>query len=332
MEARGELSIEAHERDGRPAGWPSCTVVIPTRDRLDSLACCLRAVRQQQYPGVDIVVVDSAPVQADASAVAAQFGAHYVYLDRPGVSRACNRGAQEATGEIVVFLDDDVIVETGCFAALIEEFSDSRTMAVTGRILMSGGDPKAKAAFETFGGFDPGPDRRVIDRETPHWFELANFGGLGTGAMIALRRTAFESWSGFDERLGRGAPQDCSQENKAYFSLIELGHRVAYTPRAVATHPAPASLAELRHRMLNGAAAASAYMTLLLFEFPTHRWEVLRYAWEALRGKRREWRPKPAAARYSSVPRWKELAAWLIGPLLYLRMRLRVAAAALEIP
>jgi cellulose synthase/poly-beta-1,6-N-acetylglucosamine synthase-like glycosyltransferase len=289
-------------------------------------------VRQQQYPGVDIVVADSAPVQADASAVAAQFGAHYVYLDRPGVSRACNRGAKEATGEIVVFLDDDVIVDKGCFVALIEEFSDSRTMAVTGRILMYGGDPKAKSTFESFGGFDPGPDRRVIDRGTPHWFELANFGGLGTGAMIALRRTAYESWSGFDERLGRGSPQDCFQENKAYFSLVELGHRVVYTPKAVARHPAPASLDELRYRVLNNASAASAYMTLLLFEFPTYRWEVLQYAWEAIRGQQREWRPKAAMTRYSLVPRWRERAAWLMGPLLYLRMRLKVAAAALGIP
>jgi len=271
------------------------------------------------------VVADSAPARADASAIAAQFGAHYVYLNRPGLSRARNHGAKAATGEIVVFLDDDIIVEPGCLAELIEEFSDTRIMAVTGRIFMAGGDTEARAAFESFGGFDPGPDRRVIDRETPHWFELANFGGLGTGAMIALRRTAFDFWSGFDERLGRGAPQDGAEELKAYFSLIELGHRVTYTPRAVATHPAPASIAELRHRVLKGAAAASAYMTLLLFEFPTYRRQVLNYAWGALRGRQREWRPSPAKVRYSLVPRWKERVAWLIGPLLYLRMRLRIA-------
>lgn len=306
--------------------WPPCTVVVPTRDRPDSLSRCLRAVRQQQYPEVDIVVADSAPTRADASAIAAQFGAHYVYVNRPGLSRARNHGAKAATGEIVVFLDDDVVVEPGCFAALIEEFSDTRMIAVTGRIFMAGGDPEARLAFETFGGFDPGPDRRVIDRETPHWFELANFGGLGTGAMIALRRSAFESWSGFDERLGRGAPLDGAEELKAYFSLIELGHRVAYTPRAVAMHPAPASLADLRDRIMNSAAAASAYMTLLVFEFPAHRREVLNYARQALRGQPREWRPRPAAARYSLIPRWKERVAWFIGPWLYLRMRLRVAA------
>jgi len=287
-------------------------------------------VRLQQYPGLDIVVADSAPEQADARTVATQYAADYVCLDRPGLSRARNRGAQQATGEIVVFLDDDVIVEAGCFAALMEEFSDSRTIAVTGRILMSGGDPEAKAAFETFGGFDPGPDRRIIDRETPHWFEQANFGGLGTGAMIALRRSALESWAGFDERLGRGAPQDGAEELKAYFSLIELGYRVAYTPKAVALHPAPASLADLRHRVLNGAAAASAYMTLLLVEFPTHRREVMTYAWEALRGRRRTWRPRPAMARSSLIPHWSERVAWLLGPLLYLRMRLRVAMGTLD--
>ena len=323
-------ATETRESEGFRAGLPSCTVVISTRDRPDSLASCLQAVQQQEFPGLDIVVVDSAPQRADASAVAREFGARYLHLNRPGLSRARNSGAREAMSEIVVFLDDDVHVEHGCLAALASEFSDQRTMAVSGRVLMSGGDDDAREAFEAFGGFDPGPDRRAIDRGTPGWFELVNFGGLGTGAMLAIRRAAFVTWPGFDERLGRGAPQDCSEELHAYFSLVERGHRVVYTPRAVARHPAPVSPLELRSRVLTGASGASAYMTLLLFEHPQYRGQVLRYASQALGGTRREWRPRPAEARHAVVPRWRERLAWLQGPLLYARMRLQVAATRLE--
>ena len=323
-------SSDALVSEGFRAGLPSCTAVVSTRDRPDSLMDCLRAVRQQEYPGLDIVVVDSAPQRADASAVAREFGARYLHLNRPGLSRARNSGAREAKSEIVVFLDDDVHLEHGCLAALAEEFSDERTMAVSGRVLMSGGDDNARAAFETFGGFDPGPDRRAIDRETPGWFELVNFGGLGTGAMLAIRRAAFGTWPGFDERLGRGAPQDCSEELHAFFSLVESGYRVVYTPRAVATHPAPQSLQDLRRRVLTTAAGASAYMTMLLVEHRRHRGRILRYAWEAVHGKRREWRPYSAARRHSVVPHWRERLAWLQGPLLYARMRLRVAATRFE--
>ena len=278
---------------------------------------------RQDYPRLEVVVVDSAPERIDAKGMADQYGASYVRTELAGLSRARNRGAREARGDVVVFLDDDVRVEPGCIAALAEEFADERTMAVSGRVLMSGGGDDARVAFEAFGGFDPGSERRAIDRESPDWFELVNFGGLGTGAMLAIRRIAFEAWPGFDERLGRGAPQDCSEELHAYFTLAERGYRVVYSPRAVAVHPAPASLAELHERVLNGAAGATAYMVLLIVEYPRYRRRVFRYAWQALRGKRRDWRPRPTNARHAVVPRWRDRLAWLRGPILYARMRFR---------
>jgi hypothetical protein len=45
----------------------------------------------------------------------------------------------------------------------------------------------------------------VVDRQTPAWFERANFGGIGDGGNMAFRRYAFAVWPGFDVRLGRGA-------------------------------------------------------------------------------------------------------------------------------
>jgi hypothetical protein len=195
-------------------------------------------------------------------------------------------------------------------------------MAVTGRIVLQGGDDAARGAFEAFGGFDPGPHRRVVDLETARWFELVNFGGLGCGAMLAMRRSVFEAWPGFDERLGRGAPLDAGEELLAYFSLVAGGHRVVYSPAAAARHPAPASIAELRRRVLKDAATGSAYLTLLLVEHPGFRRLVITYATEALRGKRRTWRSQPTAPRDSVTPRCRMRLAWATGPLLYARMRL----------
>jgi glycosyltransferase involved in cell wall biosynthesis len=324
-----QSSTGTDERGGSAAPR-ACTVVVSTRDRPEVLSGCLQAVCRQGYSGLEVVVVDSAPLCSDARAVADRFGAKYVRVAQPGLSRARNQGAAVARGDVIVFLDDDVLVEPDCIAALCEEFADERTMAVTGRVLVSGGDAAARAAFEAFGGFDPGPERRAIDRDSPDWFELANFGGLGTGAMLAIRRVAFETWPGFDERLGRGGPQDCSEELYAYFTLVKGGHRVIYSPRAVATHPAPASLDELRQRVLNGAAGATAYLTLLFVEQPRYRDQVLRYVSEALRGQRRTWRSRPAEARHAVVPRWRERLVWLQGPLLYVRMRLQVAATRRE--
>jgi len=311
---------------------PTLSVVVATRDRPDVLSACLEAARQQQYPGLDLVVVDSAPRRATAREVASRFDAQYVHVARPDASRARNVGARTATGSLILFLDDDAVPAPDCFRAIVEGFRDTRVMAVTGRTLLAAGDAQVDDAFTASGAFDPGPTGRVIDESTPGWFEMVNFGGLGAGAVMAFRRAAFEFWPGFDERLGRGAPQDCNEEPHAYLALVERGYRVSYVPKAMVYHPGPSTFQELRRRHVRDAAWAAAYMSLLLVERPAYRGAVLRYAWEALWGRRRAWRPKPAVARHASVPRWQERVAWSVGPLLYLRMRLRVAISRLGMP
>jgi hypothetical protein len=84
---------------------------------------------------------------------------------------------------------------------------------------------------------------------------------------------------------------------------------------------------ELRERVLGSAAISAAYLVMLYTEYPEHRAAVSRYARQALVGQRREWRPRPTAGQYAIVPPWRVRASWCLGPLLYLRMRWRAAAA-----
>lgn len=314
-------AVAESARPGRALA--TCSVVVSTRDRPQALQACLESIRCQGSAALEAIVVDSAPTRVPAESVARSFGARYARLDLPGLSRARNHGARLARGEVVVFLDDDVTIEPGCLAALLAEFSAPSVAAAGGRILLAGGDDEACESFEALGGFDPGLERRVVDRGTPGWFELVNFGGLGSGAMLAVRRSVFDAWTGFDERLGRGAALDAGEEMHAYFSLVERGHQVVYTPAAVARHPGPGSMDELRRRMLEGAATGAAYLLLLFFEQPSYRAAVVRYAGQALRGRRREWRPSSAQRGPPAVSRWRLRAAWLEGPWLYARMRLR---------
>jgi GT2 family glycosyltransferase len=310
---------------------PVCTVVVPTRDRPASLHRCLAAVRAQAVGDLYLIVVDSAPQQFRATEVADRFGARCIHVGRPGLSRARNRGARDARGDFVIFVDDDTELEGGCLQALLAEFADPQVVAVTGRVLLTGGDPAARAAFEAFGGFDAGTGRRVVDRETPDWFELVNFGGLGSGALIAFRRSVFDAWAGFDERLGRGALQDCAEELYAWFQLVDRGHRIVYTPHARALHPAPESLPELRARLATAATSAAAYVCLLFAEHPEHRRRVITYVADTLRGRPRVWRFAPAQARRNILPRWRERLAWTTGPFRYVRMRILSGAVKLRL-
>jgi glycosyltransferase involved in cell wall biosynthesis len=322
---RGAPPVAVEEGPENIAVLPSASVVITTYCRPNLLKRCLDGVARQDERPLEILVVDNTQGDEEIRGVALAGGARYVIEPTPGLSWARNRGARESAGEVVAFLDDDAVPETSWLAALLREFSDPRVGAVAGRILASrSGSPSDRSAGDavTFGG----PQRLVFERSSPDWVERANFGGVGEGPNLAIRRGVFEAWPGFDERLGRGTRFGVvgMEEHYAFFSLIDQGHRVVYTPAARVRHPYPQTEAELRARHLRQLVAASFQLTLLLVEEPRYRRRTVRYAFEALRATSRPWR-REMGIPVSPIPRWERVPAQLAGVALYLLFRLSCA-------
>lgn len=301
---------------------PTCTVVICTRNRPEQLMACLQAVQGLVYPRFDILVVDNAPNNPEAREVARRREVRYIVEPLIGVSHARNRGARACETEIVAYLDDDAIPEPGWLSDLASEFEDPEVMAVSGRILPTRVETEAECWCQFAGGFDLGEERWAVDRQNPDWFALVNFSGMGNEANMAFRRSAFDLWPGFNERLGRGTIMQAAEGSHALFSLVVRGYRAIYCPQAVVRHPFPRSMAQLRTRHLRELAAATAYFTMLFTEEPSHRRATLRYVLEALRGAQRPWRKLAPGLRPCIVPRWRKYLAYLSGPLLYARSRL----------
>ena len=114
---------------------PTCTVVVCTRDRPAELERCLRAVRQIEYPRIDVLVIDNAPVKTPAREAAERWGARYVVEPVKGLSPARNRGALESRGEILAYIDDDAVPEPQWLSSIALAFEDSRVMAAAGRVI-----------------------------------------------------------------------------------------------------------------------------------------------------------------------------------------------------
>ena len=296
---------------------PACTVVVCTRDRPVELDRCLHALTRLSYPHYDILVVDNAPIDNRAREVAARYGTGYLLESVPGLSRARNAGGRAAQGQIVAFIDDDAMPEPDWLSELIPAFADPNVMAVAGRV-----EP-VDAQNRSLRPSNSSQERCSFDRETPGWFERANFGGIGHGANFAVRHSAFKLWPGFDERLGKGVLIEGNDEHHAFFSLIHRGYRVAYSPNATVRHPTPAGEEAFRARQFKDLAASAGYITLLFFEEPLYRRAVLKFALDALRGRPRPWRlPSPHGPHYR-LDRWRVWLAYLVGPWLYLRSRFR---------
>jgi len=155
---------------------PRVSVVIPTRDRPDSLRRCLDTVLTQLNEvagGAEVLVVDDGGGTA-ATGVPDDNRIRVIPGFGEGPARARNRGIDAARGEIVAFTDDDVRVHPGWLNALVTSL-DARPEAVGVR-----GSVIAPP-------FDVLYEHRVEDPE----------GGSYLTCNVAYRRQALEECGGF---------------------------------------------------------------------------------------------------------------------------------------
>lgn len=203
------------------------TVVIPTRDRAQWLACCLEslAAERARPPAAaavirEVIVVDSASRSRDVEPVARSYGARYVREDVPGASRARNRGWREARTDLVVFLDDDLLVRPGWSHLLALAASATGAAFVAGRVALPDGahDPTGFALI------DHGPATRL---------DATTRGVIGGTANLLVARRALAAVGGFDERLGPGRWLSAGEDLDLLDRLVEAGLIGWYEPDAV---------------------------------------------------------------------------------------------------
>src|SRR3954467_8238355 len=95
------------------------SVVVPTRDRPAYVGVALDSVLPQARAlGAEVLVVLDGP-DAESAAVASQRGARTIsHAHSRGLNAARNTGIAETSGDLVVFVDDDVEVRPGWLEAL----------------------------------------------------------------------------------------------------------------------------------------------------------------------------------------------------------------------
>ena len=205
---------------------PSVSVVVPTRDRPEQLARCLASVRAAMRDGDELVVVDSASTRPEAVAqVATTYADRLIRLDRPGVDRARNAGWRAGRHEVVLFTDDDVVVDAGwaaAFAHAAETHPDAGFL--TGRIDAPPGQPLPRREVAL---------KRELD---PQVFDRRSVTNLGHGASMATRREVLESVGGFDEALGAGGHFRSAPEVDLFDRILATGRLGRYEPTALAFH------------------------------------------------------------------------------------------------
>ena len=120
------------------------SVVIPTMRREEILAGTLASLERCNPAPDEVIVVDSDDDGSSQPVVTAfdqavPAAVRYVRTT-PSLTRQRNIGIDDASGDVVVFMDDDVAIEPDLFARLDEVYRDSAVVGATGRVV----EPESK--------------------------------------------------------------------------------------------------------------------------------------------------------------------------------------------
>ncbi len=98
------------------------SIIIPTLNEEHFLPNLLECIRLQKFKDFEVIVADSNSRDATRK-IAESFGCKIVEGGSPAVGR--NNGAKAATGDLLFFLDADVVIEDNFFEPVIREFEEN---------------------------------------------------------------------------------------------------------------------------------------------------------------------------------------------------------------
>ena len=184
---------------------PGLTIVIPTKDRLPlltQLLASIRALDDAEKCNIEVIVSDNNSNDNTydyVSSLAADYPTTLRLLKviRPGKSAAINDAAKAATGDVLAFLDDDVIVDKTWLTAVENFFRDGEYRVGQGIIRLAAPEQDDSEVLKLVERYRTIPQLEF--KSNPKTYYSLN------GANFFVEREVFDQVGGFDERLGPGA-------------------------------------------------------------------------------------------------------------------------------
>ncbi|MFD2672712.1 glycosyltransferase family 2 protein [Marinicrinis sediminis] len=207
---------------------PKVSVIIPVYNGERYLVETVESVRQQTYGDIECICVLDGSTDSSESLLA-EYGEaiRMVKQHNQGVSSARNRGLIEASGEYVLFLDQDDILQPRCIELMMSVMTARQPIAVAvGGWIMNGDGHHVRRMYRF----------RRPSFKLPH---LMKRNQICTPSQLLLKRSTLVALNGFDTRLqGSGADdwdlllrlarQGVQEEqgNIAYVDEPLIGYRV----------------------------------------------------------------------------------------------------------
>ena len=197
------------------------SIIVPTYNCIPALRRCLAALQEQVGSEMEIIVVDDASTDATPN-VAAETGVRVIRARQnggPGAAR--NLGAGVATGDILLFVDSDVVIGKGMLQRVVESFKRDHNITAL------------------FGSYDDSPDARGLVSSyrnlLHHYMHQTGNPNADTfwAGFGAVKKRVFLDVGGFDaKRYSRPSIEDI----EFGYRLKQAGHVILLDPQLQAKH------------------------------------------------------------------------------------------------
>lgn len=205
---------------------PFISIVIPTYNRPKQLAWCLQAVDGLTYPRdrFEVIVVDDGshtPLNPIIGTMSDRLSIRFLSQPNSGPAVARNRGAAEARGNFLAFIDDDCAPSMNWLEALANVFHETPDCGVGGR---------------TINGLPANPYSTTSQLLIDYLYEVSNQSVHGAKFFasnnLAFPRKPFLDSGGFDIRYTRAAAED----REICERWLSQGRCLRYASEAVVSH------------------------------------------------------------------------------------------------
>lgn len=208
------------------------SIIVLTFNNLEFNQKCISSVLENTLGDFELIIVDNASNDGTAEYLKSiEDNRVKVLLNKEnrGFSRGNNQGAREATGEILVFLNNDTEVRKDWLNPLLEQLKRKDVGIVAPKLLY----PDGKLQHAGIVISDKHIPRHVYRRfgsEFAPANKLREYKAV-TGACLAIKKEVWGKAKGFDEQYINGL-----EDVDLCLKVRELGYKVFYVPQSIVIH------------------------------------------------------------------------------------------------
>ncbi|MBC8145978.1 MAG: glycosyltransferase, partial [bacterium] len=207
-----------HVPFGADVRWPRISVVVCSYNGSRTIRECLQGISELDYDNYEVIVVDDGSRDTTPD-IAREFPFRLISTENFGLSSARNTGWQNATGEIIAYIDDDAYPDPHWLQHLAWSYMNSDHMGMGGPNIPPPGDGMVAACVANSPG---GPIHVLLsDRLAEHV----------PGCNMSFRRSALAAIGGFDTRF-RIAGDDVD----LCWRIQQQGWTIGFSPAAMVWH------------------------------------------------------------------------------------------------